>query len=63
MVKILIVDDLPDTGRFLARLVTDQGHDASLASGGRQALDLAGANRPDVILLDVMMPGMDGIEV
>lgn len=63
MVKILIVDDIPDTGRFLARVVKDQGYDASVASNGHQALELAMAERPDVILLDVMMPGMDGIEV
>jgi putative two-component system response regulator len=43
--------------------VKDQGYEASVASNGRQALDLAAAERPDVILLDVMMPGMDGIEV
>ncbi len=63
MVKILIVDDIPDTGRFLARVVKDRGYDASVASNGHQALELAMAERPDVILLDVMMPGMDGIEV
>ena len=63
MAKILIVDDLPDNSRLLAHLVKDQGHEASVASNGRQALDIAEAERPDVILLDVMMPEMDGIEV
>jgi putative two-component system response regulator len=63
MAKVLIVDDLPDNSTLLAHLVKDQGYEASMASNGRQALDLAAAERPDVILLDVMMPGMDGIEV
>jgi CheY-like chemotaxis protein len=63
VVKILIVDDLPDNRRLLAHLVTGQGYQASVASNGRQALEIAAAERPDVILLDVMMPGMDGIEV
>jgi len=63
MAKILIVDDLPDNSRLLAHLARDQGYEASVASNGRQALEAAPAERPDVILLDVMMPGMDGIEV
>ena len=63
MVKILIVDDVPDNRRLLAHLVKGQGYEASVAFSGRQALELAAAERPDVILLDVMMPGMDGIEV
>ena len=63
MVKILIVDDLPDNRRLLAQLVRNQGYEASVASNGRQALEIALAERPDVLLLDVMMPGMDGIEV
>ncbi len=63
MVKILIVDDLPDNSKLLAHLAKEQGYGASVASNGRQALEIASAERPDVILLDVMMPGMDGIEV
>jgi PAS domain S-box-containing protein len=63
MVKILIVDDLPDNTALLAHLVKDQGYEGSVAFSGRQALEIALAERPDVILLDVMMPGMDGIEV
>ena len=63
MVKILIVDDMPDNSTLLAHLVKGQGYEASVASNGRQALEIALAERPDAILLDIMMPGMDGIEV
>jgi len=61
--KILIVDDRPDNRTLLAHLARGQGYEASEASNGRRALDIASAERPDVILLDIMMPGMDGIEV
>ena len=47
----------------LAHLASGQGYEALVASNGRQALEIAATERPDVILLDVMMPGMDGIEV
>ena len=63
MVKVLIVDDLPDNSRLLAHLARDEGYEASVASNGHQALEVAAAERPDVILLDIMMPEMDGIEV
>ncbi len=62
MAKILIADDRPDNSTLLARLVKDQGYEPSVASNGLQALAIAWAERPDVILLDVMMPEMDGIE-
>jgi PAS domain S-box-containing protein len=63
MVKILIVDDRPDNRRLLAHLARDQGYETAMASNGRQALKIALVERPDVLLLDIMMPGMDGIEV
>ena len=60
---ILIVDDTPVGREALAGLLFAQGYDVRLAENGPQALDLARDLRPDVILLDVMMPGMDGYEV
>lgn len=61
--RILVVDDIPDNIRVLSRILTDDGHDISAATNGRQALKLATTCSPDLILLDVMMPDMDGYEV
>ncbi|MBP7687397.1 MAG: response regulator [Thermoflexales bacterium] len=60
---LLIVDDTPVGRDALAGLLFDQGYDVHQAETGPQALDLARDINPDVILLDVMMPGMDGFEV
>ena len=61
--RILIVDDVPDNIRVLSRMLVDDGHDISAATNGRQALKLAQTCDPDLILLDVMMPDMDGYQV
>src|SRR5437764_14942464 len=63
MAKILVVDDVPDNVKLLAYELTDQDHEVLMAANGPEALAAARAGGPDVILLDVMMPGMDGIEV
>ncbi|MGA2616569.1 MAG: HD domain-containing phosphohydrolase [Thermoguttaceae bacterium] len=63
MVKVLVVDDAVDSVTLLTYALKDQGYDVSVAYGGHEALDVASAERPDVILLDVMMPGMNGVEV
>ncbi|MFH1265980.1 MAG: EAL domain-containing protein [Planctomycetota bacterium] len=63
MTKVLVVDDTPDMATLMARAVEDQGYEVSVAGDGRSALEMAAAERPDVVLLDVMMPGMSGIEV
>ena len=61
--RILIVDDVPDNIRVLSRMLADEGHQISAATNGRQALKLAESCAPDLILLDVMMPEMDGYVV
>lgn len=61
--RILIVDDVPDNIRVLSRMLVDDGHAISAATSGRQALKLAASCDPDLILLDVMMPEMDGYRV
>ncbi len=61
--RILIVDDVPDNIRVLSRMLVDDEHEISAATGGRQALKLAASCAPDLILLDVMMPEMDGYQV
>ncbi len=60
--RILIVDDVPDNIRVLSRMLVDEGHQISAATNGRAALKLAASCAPDLILLDVMMPEMDGYE-
>ena len=63
MTTILIVDDQPDNLYVLDRLLKGQGYTVIQASTGEDALELARTGTPDLMLLDVMMPGMDGFEV
>jgi two-component system, OmpR family, response regulator len=59
--KVLLVDDEPDIRRLAQLALRTVGAlDVLLASSGREALELVSAERPDLIVLDVMMPGMDG---
>lgn len=60
---ILIVDDEPAGRETLEALLLSQGYNLVLASNGMEALEKAAHHPPDLILLDVMMPGMDGYEV
>jgi CheY-like chemotaxis protein len=61
--KILVVDDDVDTLRLVGLMLQRQGYQIVAASNGHQALLLAQSENPDLILLDVMMPDMDGYEV
>lgn len=61
--KILIVDDDLDTLRLVHLVLEKQGFEVVEASNGEQALEVVKTNTPDLILLDLMMPGMDGYEV
>lgn len=63
MPKVLVADDIPDNVKLLAYELSDHGYEVVTAYNGRQALEVARLECPDVILLDVMMPGLDGIEV
>src|SRR5947207_3861917 len=60
--KILIVDDDPDILEFLSYNLKKEGYEIRTAANGRLALKEAEKFLPDIILLDVMMPEMDGIE-
>ena len=60
---ILAVDDAPENLDLLATIFAREGYALITAIEGHQALDLAAKEKPDLILLDVLMPGMDGIEV
>ncbi len=62
MSKLLIVDDDPDIVEFLSYNLRKNGYEVFAASNGKEALQVANQILPQLILLDVMMPEMDGIE-
>jgi two-component system, chemotaxis family, CheB/CheR fusion protein len=62
-VRVLVVDDYPDNAEGMARLLRRDGHEVDVALDGKTALQRARAKQPDVVLLDICMPGMDGYEV
>src|SRR6267378_7786365 len=61
--RILVVDDNVDAAEALGELLRDYGHDVATAHNGSQALDSARLHRPEIVLLDISMPEMDGYEV
>ena len=61
--RILVVDDVPANVRLLEAMLLPHGFDVVSAVEGRAALELAGSAKPDLVLLDVMMPGLDGYAV
>ncbi len=61
--RVLLIEDDPDIQRMVQLALKYQGgHEVSVASSGAEGLEKAAAENPDVILLDVMMPEMDGYE-
>ena len=60
--KILLVDDEPDILEFMEYNLEKEGFKVLKAHNGREAISVAKAERPDLIILDIMMPEMDGIE-
>lgn len=63
MATVLIVDDQRETGHLLARILQFLGHKGVYVESGEDALALARQSPPDAILLDYMMPDMDGLQV
>ena len=61
--RILVVDDVPENVRLLDAILSSHGYDVLPAADGRTALELAATAGPDLVLLDVLMPGIDGYEV
>ncbi len=62
MARILVVDDDPHLREVLRYALVRDGHDVEEARDGAEALRLAAASRPDLLVLDIVMPGMDGLE-
>jgi class 3 adenylate cyclase/CheY-like chemotaxis protein len=61
--RIAVVDDTPQNIKLLDALLTPRGYEVIAASSGEEALEKIASERPDLILLDIVMPGMDGYEV
>jgi CheY-like chemotaxis protein len=61
--RVLVVEDHADTAASLAMLLRGDGHEVQVATEGETALRTAAAEPPDVALLDIGLPGMDGYEV
>ena len=61
--KILVVDDEPPIVRLMEFILARQGHEMLVAVNGEEALEKVRAHKPDLVLLDIMMPRIDGYEV
>ena len=61
--RLLVVDDEENLRSMLRAALRHHGFEVTLAADGREALDLLAETRPDLVVLDVMMPGLDGFEV
>ncbi len=63
MVDILIVEDEPEIAQLIAQTLEREGFHCAIAPDGLQALEIVPQQQPDVIILDLMLPGLDGLEV
>ncbi len=61
--KVLAVDDHPTNLRLIQKIISQMGHEVLLAHSGQEGLEMARTQHPDLILLDIMMPDLDGYEV
>ena len=62
MAHILIIDDSPTERHFLKTVLVENGYEISLAENGEQGVEMAKSILPDLILMDVVMPGMNGFQ-
>ena len=60
---ILVVDDDPDLNELMCNILNDAGYETISAYDGSEGMSMTRDEQPDLVLLDIMMPGMDGIEV
>ncbi|MBI4511986.1 MAG: response regulator [Deltaproteobacteria bacterium] len=63
MPHILVVDDEPEIVKMVARIMEARGHRVTTARDGQEALDVVARDRPDVVVLDLNIPKLDGFEV
>ncbi len=63
LVRILVIDDQPDVALVVAEVLESEGHQALVAGSGEEGLRAIEQSPPDAVFLDVVMPGIDGIEV
>ncbi len=63
MPSLLLVEDDPSIRMAIELALTRQGHQVATAATGEEALDLWQSQRPELVVLDVMLPGLDGFEV
>jgi DNA-binding response OmpR family regulator len=63
MTRVLVVDDDPEITKLLEKYLSNEGYEVSIASNGAQALSAAGANEPDLVILDIVLGSEDGREV
>ena len=61
--KILVVDDEPEVAEVIAESVRIQGHETVIARDGQEALAILGTFTPDAVFLDLVMPGLSGLDV
>jgi DNA-binding response OmpR family regulator len=62
MAKLLVVDDDKNLRSLYEQELAEEGHEVALAGSGPEAIEMLKSSRPDLIILDISMPGMDGIE-
>jgi len=63
MSRVLVVEDEPDIADFIRRGLTYKGYEVDVAGSGEEALERARDQLPDLVILDLMLPGVDGVEV
>ena len=61
--SVLVVDDEPTIAEVVSRYLERAGYETHIAADGNAAIDAAAAHRPDLVVLDLMLPGIDGLEV
>jgi DNA-binding response OmpR family regulator len=62
MTKLLVVEDDANQRRLYEQELVEEGYEVCCAGGGKEALAQIGKERPDLVIMDISMPGMDGIE-